>query len=120
LAARADVLAEQGLSAPGSEVLRGDGAVSSRQARCEARRSKVAAYHPTIGAALSSGETSAAHVDVIADLTRHLSDEQRQRLDLAAVLAKARSLPVETFRTSLRRAIDEIRGDHGLDTRIER
>lgn len=114
LSARCDTLAAEGLGAPGVEVLRGDGVVSARQARAEAHRAGVCSAFPGVGAAFGDGSTSGAHVDALGDLTRDLTDDELAGLDVSALTASACSVPVETFRRSLRRQIDQVRADHGL------
>jgi hypothetical protein len=114
LSARADVLAEQGASAPGAEVLRGSGAVTARQARKEARRAGVATAFPALGRSLDEGRAAGPHLDAVADLTRDLTDDQRRLLDDAGLAADAARLPAETFRRRLRRSIDELTADDGL------
>jgi hypothetical protein len=119
LAARADVLASTGSAAPATETLRGAGTVGANQARTEARRATTAAAFPAAGRALNRGEISAAHVDVLASLTANLDDDQLAKLDGDALATEAGRLPVETFRRLVRRTIDALTGDHGLDETLK-
>lgn len=114
LSSQADLLANRGSSAPGAEMLRGAGAVGARQAAKEARRGDTAASFPAVGAALSEGQTTGAHVDAVGDLTHDLTDDQVALLDIEAVVASACAVPVETFRRSLKRQIDAITADNGM------
>lgn len=118
---RSDELAAQGRAAPAAETMRADGAVSARQARREARRSETATIMPGIDQAVKEGQLSGEHVDAIARHSTKLTEEQRESLDIAAVVAKARQVPAETFERFLKRQVDDIRGDHGLgDTEAKR
>ena len=103
---RANALAATGASAPAEETARGGGTVSARQARREAARADVAMAMPQVGKAAAAGKVSGEHIDAIARQAGNLSEEQRQQLDQAALVAKASALPLETFERFLRREIN--------------
>lgn len=114
LGVRANQLAEAGASAPAVDVLRSDGLVGSRQARRESARADLAGSIDGLAEAVLAGEASGEHVDVLARSTACLSDDQREHLDLSALIEKARDLPVETFERTVRRAIRAVTADHDL------
>jgi hypothetical protein len=112
---RLNQLAANGQSAPAAEVLRGDGSVSATQARREAKRCELAHHQPAVSAALAAGSISGEHVDALARRTGQLTDEQRGRFDFAAAISDASRLPPETFNRLLKRRVDRIRADGGLE-----
>lgn len=114
LGARANVLARSGQAAPAEETVRGAGAISARQARREADRAKAAESMPTLTDAACAGEISGEHIDAMARHTAKLSDDQRSRLDHAALIERAKELPVESFDRLLRREIRRATTDGGL------
>jgi hypothetical protein len=114
LGAQANVLAGSGRSATAEETVRGAGMVSARQAKREAVRTEAAEAIPSLADAVSAGEISGEHIDVIARQTAKLSEEQRSRLDHDALVERAKDLPVETFESHLRRQIREVTADGGL------
>jgi hypothetical protein len=112
--ARANQLSETGYAPPAPEFLRGDGSVSSSQARRESRRVKAAAANPDMVKALTSGRISGEHIDAIARHTSNLESDVSSRVDLDALLKQAAHLPPETFNRYVKRHVDAARGDHGL------
>lgn len=111
---RADTLAAAGRSAPAEELMRGAGAVSSRQARRESARAAAAELVPQLSGALCRGEITGEHADAVARQVARLDDDQRAGFDLDALVARARALPVETFDRFAKREVDVAIGDHGL------
>ncbi len=114
IAARSNLLAAQGRSAPAGETLRGDGAVRAAQARREARRADVAEAIPGVVGAVVDGEISGEHVDAIARHTEKLSGEDRANFDFDAAVTQAKRLPPETFDRFMRRAVVQAQADDGL------
>ena len=94
--------------------MRGGGVVGARQADREAQRSATATLMQGLGAALSTGDVSGEHVDSVSRHLTRLDDDHRGRVDVEAVVDRAKSLPPETFDRWLRRTVDAVRGDHGL------
>ena len=120
IARRADELAAGGLGAPAEDTMRSQGAVGARQARREAARARAAEAMPGLGDALSQGETSAEHADVLASLTADLTPEQIARMDLESLLDQASRVPVETFRRRVKRTVDALTADHGRADAVAR
>jgi hypothetical protein len=102
---RAEELEAESGGVLATDLLRGGGSVSARQAERERRRSRALHSAPLLRGLLSNGATSAEHVDAFALLTHRLDAEHLARLDHGQVADWAAGLPVETFRRRLRRAI---------------
>ena len=98
----------------------GRGQVSADQARRETARVGAAHEIPGVADALSSGETTGEHVDVLARAWARLDDEQRNRFDTELLLSEAQRLPVETYRRLVKRHTDTAIGDHGLTDTLAR
>ncbi len=113
-AARANVLAATGRSAPASEMMRADGVVGAGQARREAARVAAASNMPGLCDAVVAGEISGEHVDVLARHTKDLDDAQREALDSGALIDRAKNLPPETFRRLVKRTVQVVTDEHGL------
>ncbi len=115
---RASELSSLGSGPDANEALRGGGEVSAKTARSEARRSKAATTLPKIGDALSSGETSAEHVDAVADALSGLSDDEAANFAEGQdeLCADAKRLPPEVFRKKAKALAERARGDHGRKT----
>ena len=80
---RADALENTGESAGGfATVLDGNG--SARDAKAAEERDRACATVPGFEDALADGEVSAEHVDVLARLTKGLSDEERLEVEAAS------------------------------------
>ena len=118
--ARCDQLAVGGDAAPVADTLRSAGQVSAEQARREAARVDAAARIPGVGDALSRGETTGEHVDVLARAWARLDDQQRTRFDTDHLLQEAGRVPVETYRRLVKRHTDTAVGDHGLTDTLAR
>lgn len=114
LGVQANILAKAGRAAGAEETVRGGGAVSARQAKREADRTRAAETMPGLARAAGAGEISGEHIDVMARHTSKLSEEQRSRLDHDALVERAKDLPVETFERRLRREVREVTADGGL------
>jgi hypothetical protein len=113
LGQRANELAEHGRSAPAEEKMRGSGEASAQQAKREAARAEAATAMPGLGEALSDGELSGEHADVLARATAGLTQDQIDRLGVEQLVADAASVPVETFRRMVKRAVERVTEDHG-------
>jgi hypothetical protein len=120
IGARSESLAESGQAPPAAELLRADGSTGAATARREARRVQVVDQLPGAAAAVDRGELSGEHVDAMARHVLRLTPEQRARLDVPAVLAEAQRLSPERFGRFLKRMVDRIKADHGLDDTVAR
>ncbi len=116
-----DELASNGRAASACEALLGEGEVSASQARIEAERARTARSLPALGEALANGSVGAEHLDAVTRVARGLSESERSALleRESEVVAAAARMPVDTFDRHMRRQVDRIRDDHGLD-RAER
>ncbi len=113
-------LASAGCAAPAEDVLRGGGAVGSRQARRDAERAVVAGSIDGLGEAVSCGAVSGEHVDSIARHAAKLDEVQRAGFDFAELVSRAEDLPVETFDRFVKRRVEAVTADHGLsDTKAK-
>lgn len=118
---RTNELAAVGRAAPASETLRGEGVVGSKQARRESRRAEAVEAVDGLETALSGGDVSGEHVDSLARHTEKLTDEQRAGFNFAALITKAKELPLEPFDRLVRRQVERVVNDHGLgDSRTKR
>lgn len=114
---RANELAESGAGADAGLTLLGVGDVSASTARSEAARADVAAAMPALAGALADGNIAGEHLDAIARASKHLDDHTQAALrnrgnELAEAAAR---MPVDSFNRHVRRQVDELRNDHGLD-----
>ncbi len=118
---RARELAEVGQVGDPVEPLLDQGQVSAGQARTEARRADVAFVLPLLGDALADGVVGPEHLDAVGRASRHLDPEQQTALQQQEVelLEAARRMPVDTFNRHLRRQVDRIRNDHGLQRALD-
>lgn len=103
-----------------SATLLGQGKVSGRRARQEAKRADVVGRMPELGTALNHGDISGEHIDAVARASGGLSVDEIARFDQLGpeIATAATKLPVDTFARRLRTLVDEARADHGL-TRLE-
>ncbi len=120
LGGRAAELAADGTSGSAEEVLRGSGAVGARQARREARRSEIASDLPELAAAVSDGRTTGEHVDAVARGLSKVAEDDRAKLPLAHIVAKAEELPVEAFDRFLKRQVERVTASKLRDTIAKR
>jgi hypothetical protein len=115
IAQRSDVLASAGAGPCAHETLFGNREVSSNQARTESKRSRAARSLPSIGDALNEGETSAEHLDLLANALSGLSDDEHQAFTAneAELNDAARNLPPEAFGRKAKALAQRASGDHG-------
>ena len=83
IARRANELKSTGESAGGFDTLL-DGNGSARDAKAAEERDRACATVPGFEDALADGDVSAEHVDVLARLTKGLSDEERLEVEAAS------------------------------------
>ncbi len=104
---------------PGATLL-GQGKVSGRRARQEARRAEVAEHLPELGSGLQRGTVSGEQLDAVDRARSGLSEGESERFDQLApeLAAAAERLPVDTFARQVRKLVDDARADHGL-TRLQ-
>ncbi len=96
-------------------VLLGDGhAVRGRAARREVARARLLGDLPMFAAAVAAGRVGAAQVDAIALAAKGLADDERSLLDCGALIDAAISQPADVFARSVRRMVENIKGDDGL------
>ncbi len=72
---------------------------------------------PSLGEALADGLVGAEHLDAIARTTKNVDEPTREALNgLQEELVEAAArMPVDTFKRHLRRQVDRLRNDHGLE-----
>ncbi len=107
-------LAAQGQSEAAGMALTDQGRRSGKEAKATENREQVCASFPALEDALAMGTVSGDHLDVLARLTRNLSDIERSDLDFVAddVVASATSDYVSEFERKTRNLIDHIRNTH--------
>lgn len=121
LGRRAREMAEVGQAGDPTEPLLDQGQVSASRARTEARRADVAAALPELGEALAEGAVGPEHLDAVARASRGLDPSEQIALHQRErdLLAAARRMPVDAFNRHLRRQVDQIRNDHGLERALD-
>ncbi len=121
IAVAATRLASEGRSADAATVLGGGGRRSRRDADAAAARGAVCEKLPAVGTALAEGTVSAGHVDALANATRQLDDDAKDRLagHEQALVAAAGSMSPEQFDRECRDLARGLSDDGGL-TRHER
>ena len=109
IARRANELKGSGESAGGFDTLL-DGNGSARDAKAAEERDRACATVPGFEDALADGAVSAEHVDVLARLTKGLSDEERLEVEAASeqLLADATG-SAWTFERAVKRLIADIK-----------
>ena len=111
---RSNELAAQGAADTGAHVLLDEGRLTGREAQATRGRDRVCTEMPQFDDALAAGTCTAGHVDVLAKLTNHLSDEERCDLSLLVddLVASAADQPVALFERTTKATIDKIRDTH--------
>ncbi len=111
---RLDELHAAGRSESAGVALTDEGSRSGKDAKAIEDREAVCADHPPLEDALAAGETSTAHLDVLARLTRPLSDVERADLELemSRVMEWARHDYVSEFERKVKQVIATIREAH--------
>jgi hypothetical protein len=107
----------QGRSAAAADVHTRNGGVSSKEARQKERRAKALENSPSLADKLATGDVTAGHADVVADVTARLDADTKQRFfDLEAdVAADATRNSPEDFRHNCQRLIAQIERDQGVE-----
>jgi hypothetical protein len=116
IAARAAQLAAVGSSEDASTVLAGGGRRGRRDAEAAADRGTVCERLPLVATALANGTVTAGHVDAIANASRQLDDDGKERLadhEQSLVEAAASSTP-EQFERECQDLARNLSGDDGL------
>lgn len=113
---RANVLQEQDRAQGGFETIL-DASGSARDAKAAGERDRACTTMPAFDDALAAGEVSSEHVDVIAKLTRDLTDDERAELaDRHTELAAAASgTSAWNFERQTRNIIRDIKARHRPD-----
>lgn len=108
---RAQQLAAEGRSESASFVLIDEGRRSGREAKATQDRDRVCSELPEFEDALASGSCSSDHLDVLAKLTRDLTDVERSDLHAIApeLVASASTDYVSDFERKTKNAIAHIR-----------
>jgi hypothetical protein len=121
LGRRAREVAEVGQAGDPTEPLLDQGQVSAGRARTEAQRAEVAAALPELGEALAEGAVGPEHLDAVARASRGLDPEEQVALQQREpeLLDEAKRMPVDAFNRHLRRQVDLIRNDHGLERALD-
>ncbi|MEO6652795.1 MAG: HNH endonuclease [Ilumatobacteraceae bacterium] len=111
---RSNQLAAGGAGDTGAHALIDDGRLSGRDAKATGGRDRVCTDLPQFDDALASGACTAGHVDVLANLTRDLTDEERSDLHLIVddLVDDAANKPVALFERTTKAVIDRIREMH--------
>ncbi|MGZ4674558.1 MAG: DUF222 domain-containing protein, partial [Ilumatobacteraceae bacterium] len=119
--ARLAVLARESPSMFPERVAADAGHVSLIEASKGFNRAKTVQTVPELGVALTAGETSGGHVDVVTRAMRDLDDGQRRQLgERGDVLARAAAVQSrEEFAKTLRREVRRLCVDDGM-ARLER
>ena len=111
---RSNELAAEGADDAGTHALIDEGRLTGKDAKATDGRDRVCTDLPQFDEALANGACTAGHVDVMANLTKGLSDEERS--DVAAIaddlVVDATNSPVGLFERTTKAAIDRIRHDH--------
>ena len=107
-------LAAQGASEAAGMALTDEGRRSGKEAKATEDREQVCATFPALEDALATGAVSADHLDVLARLTKNLTEIERSDLDAAAdtMIASATTDYVSEFERKTRNMINEIRNTH--------
>ncbi len=121
IGAAADAQAAEGLGRGAHGTLLGDGhAVGGRAARREVDRARLLGDLPLVAAAVSAGRIGAGQVDAIVLAAKGLTGDDLAMLDCQALIDAAVSLPADVFARHVRRVVETINGDDGLDDSRDR
>jgi len=114
---RANELSLAGAGADAGTTLLGVGDVSAGTARTEAARADVAEHMPGLADALTDGRIAGEHLDAVARATKNLDAKTHTALQDGeeALVDAASRMPVDVFNRHVRRRVDQIRNDHGLE-----
>jgi hypothetical protein len=109
-------LHQHGESAPAADLHTRCSGASTKDAHTKERRAEILDAAPSLSERLAAGATTAAHADVLADLSNRLDDGTRTALfDLEADLAHdATRMTPEEFRRTCRDLIRRLEHDHGI------
>jgi hypothetical protein len=112
-------LQAQGRSEAAGMALTDEGRRSGKEARNTEHREQVCAEFPALEHALATGAVSADHLDVLARLTRNLTDVERSDLHVVGndIIESATSDYVSEFERKTRTIIDHIRTAHAPTTK---
>ncbi len=107
-------LEAQGRSEAPAMALTDDGRRSGREAKATEHRERICSQIPALEDALAVGAVSSDHLDVLARLTRNLTDSERSDLHFVAddLVASATTDYVSEFERKTRNLIDHIRTTH--------
>jgi hypothetical protein len=107
-------LEAQGASESAGMALTDEGRRSGKEAKNTENRERICSAIPALEDALATGAVSGDHLDVLARLTRNLSDIERSDLHAQAedLVTSATSDYVSEFERKTRNMIDEIRTAH--------
>jgi len=111
---KANQLAEHGSSISGLDLALDTGQISATQARREVKQSETAVELDGLVDAVIGGLTSSEHVEAIGRQLNKLSDDERSELDNKQIVDAATKMPADTFNRHLKRLVDNIKQDHGL------
>jgi len=107
-------LQAEGRSEAAGMALTDEGRRSGKEAKNTENREQICAEFPALEDALAVGSVSADHLDVLARLTRNLSDVERSDLHFVSddLISSATSDYVSEFERKTRGVIDNIRAKH--------
>ena len=114
LARRLKELQAEGRSEDAGIAFTDEGRRSGKEAKATENREEICSEFPALEDQLAVGAVSADHLDVLARLTRNLSDVERSDLHAVAdeIIDSACSDYVSEFERKTRNRIDEIRSNH--------
>jgi hypothetical protein len=107
-------LQAEGKSESAGMALTDEGRRSGKEAKATENREQICSEFPALEDALATGSVSADHLDVLARLTRNLSDVERSDLHAVAdqIIDSATSDYVSQFERKTRHMIDDITTTH--------
>ena len=114
---RADELHAAGSGVPAEDLIARRGRTSRREAEKIARRGRALAGTPAVEGLLAKGRIGTEHADIIASAAGRLDEEQRSAFFShdAELADAAAAMSPERFRRFVRRMVDSITDDDGLD-----
>jgi len=114
VARRLRELQAEGKSEAAGMALTDEGRRSGKEAKATENREQICSEFPALEDALATGAASSDHLDVLARLTRNLSDVERSDLHAVAdqIVDSATSDYVSEFERTTRNMIDDIKTTH--------
>ena len=113
-------MASRGQSAPAEEVLGAGGKLRKSTARRQATRSRTVADVAGLADAVWSGDVGVDHIDTFAQRLKHLTADERSRVDTGRLVDKAKTMPADRFDRAVKNEVDRVREDHGLKDAIQK